>query len=81
VRRKVRERLVTVVTTYRVDVERDGPFWHIRVPQVERSTQARNLHEIEPMTRDLIAIMAEVPEDSFGLDVQIRLPDDVQQDL
>jgi hypothetical protein len=48
---------VAEVKTYRVDVERDGRFWLIHVPAVERWTQARNVREIEPMARDLIAIM------------------------
>lgn len=75
------EGLVAQVKTYRVDVERDGRFWYIRVPDVERSTQARTLREVEPMARDLIAIMDEVPADSFGLDVHIKLPRDVAREL
>jgi predicted XRE-type DNA-binding protein len=33
------------------------------------------------MARDLIAIMEDVPADSFRLDMQITLPDDVRKDL
>ena len=66
---------------YRVDVERDGRYWHIRVPAVGRSTQARHLREIEPMARDLIAIMEDLPADSFRLDVRIKLPDAVRGEL
>jgi DNA-directed RNA polymerase specialized sigma24 family protein len=62
-------------------VARDGRFWHIRVPQIERSTQARHLREVELMARDLIAIMEDVPPDSFDLEVQIELPQDVRQEL
>jgi DNA-directed RNA polymerase specialized sigma24 family protein len=62
-------------------VARDGRFWHIRVPQIERSTQARHLREVELMARDLIAIMEDVQPDSFGLEVQIELPQDVRQEL
>lgn len=69
------------VRTYRVDVERDGRFWLIHVPAVERWTQARNVREIEPMARDLIAIMDEVAPDSFEVDVHITLPDDVRRAL
>ena len=56
---------------YRADVGRDGQFWHVRVPEVERSTQARDLHEVEAMARDLIAVMEDVPADSFALDSRI----------
>lgn len=66
------------VKTYRVEVARDGRFWHIRVPQVERSTQARHLREVELMARDLIAVMEDVQPDSFGIDVHIELPQDVR---
>ena len=67
--------------SYRVDVERDGRYWHIRVPTVGRSTQARHVREIEPMARDLIAIMEDLPADSFRLEVRIKLPDAVRAEL
>lgn len=59
---------------YYATADRDGQFWHIRVPEVDRATQARTLDEIEPMTRDLIAIMAEIPADSFCLRVTVEYP-------
>lgn len=62
---------MVAVKTYRADVERDGQFWHIRVPYVQRSTQAQDLAEVEAMARDLIAIMDEVPADSFTLDLRV----------
>jgi hypothetical protein len=67
--------------TYRADVERDGRFWRIRVPDIDRSTQARSLSEAEAMIRDLIAIMDDVPADSFDVDMKIILPDDIQLEL
>jgi hypothetical protein len=73
--------MVAQVTTYRADVSRDGKFWHIRVPEISRSTQARHLREAEEMTRDLIAIMKDVPAGSFDVDLRIMLPDDVRDDL
>jgi hypothetical protein len=73
--------VVAEVKTYRADVERDGRFWHIRVPEVGRSTQARHVRDIEPMARDLIAVMEDVPADSFLVDVDIALPDEVRKDL
>jgi hypothetical protein len=69
------------VKTYHATVDRDGQFWRIRVPEVGRSTQARTLGEAEAMARDLIAIMDEIPPDSFEVDVKIMLPEDVQRDL
>jgi DNA-binding transcriptional regulator LsrR (DeoR family) len=60
---------------------RDGRFWRVRVPDIDRSTQARSLSEAEAMVRDLIAIMTDVPQNSFDVDMRIILPEDVQIEL
>lgn len=67
--------------TYRAELERDGRFWRVRVPDIDRTTQARNLSEAEAMARDLIAIMADVPQNSFDVNMKIMLPEDVQLEL
>jgi len=72
---------VATLKTYQVDVERDGKFWRVHVPQVGRSTQARNLREIEPMAVDLIVIMDDIQRSAFQLDVRIALPGDVRHEL
>jgi hypothetical protein len=69
------------MTSYRAEVERDGRFWRVRVPDIDRSTQARSLSEAEAMVRDLIAIMTDVPQNSFDVDMRIILPEDVQIEL
>ena len=69
------------MTTYRAEVERDGRFWRVRVPDIDRSTQARSLSEAEAMVRDLIAIMTDVPQNSFDVEMRIILPEDVQIEL
>jgi hypothetical protein len=72
---------VAELKTYHAEVDRDGKVWRVRVPEVARTTQARNLREVEPMARDLVAVMEDVPADSFRLDVVITLPADVQIEL
>ena len=67
--------------TYQAEVDRDGKVWRVRVPEVARTTQARTLREVESMARDLIAIMDNIPADSFDLDVALTLPADVQAEL
>jgi hypothetical protein len=67
--------------TYRAEIERDGRFWRVRVPDIDRSTQARSLSEAEAMVRDLVAIMTDVPQNSFAVDMKIILPEDVQLEL
>jgi hypothetical protein len=41
---------------YKIEVERDGRWWMIRVPEIDQLTQARRISEIEDMARSLIAI-------------------------
>lgn len=60
---------MTVLKTYRAEVERDGEYWCVRVPELDRTTQARTLDEVEPMARDLIAIMEDVSKGSFDLEI------------
>lgn len=66
--------MVETMSTYHADVSRDGKFWLIHVPEVGRWTQARTYDEIEVMARDLVAIINDVPVDSFELAVSITLP-------
>jgi hypothetical protein len=72
---------VAELRTYHAEVDRDGSFWRVRVPEVERTTQARTLREVEPMARDLIVIMDDVPAESFDLKVTITLPAEIRAEL
>lgn len=69
------------MNAYTALVSRDGKFWHIEVPKIDRVTQARNISEVDVMARDLIAIMTGLEPDSFELDVRIELPESVQAHL
>jgi hypothetical protein len=73
--------MVAVMDVYHANVERDGRFWLIRVPEIGRATQARHLREVDAMARDLIAVMRDVEPDSFQLIVSHRLPKSVQAHL
>ena len=66
---------------YHAEVDRDGTVWRVRVPEVQRTTQARTLRDVEPMARDLIAIMEDIPADSFQVNVRITLPGEVAAEL
>ena len=70
-----------VKLTYTAKVSRDGRFWLIHVPEVDRYTQARNVGEIETMARDLVAVMLDIEPDSFDLKIRIELPSTVQAHL
>ena len=69
------------MSVYTALVSRDGRFWHVEVPEIDRVTQARNLNEVESMARDLVAIMTGIEPDSFELDVRVQLPDSVRAHL
>ncbi|PZR70063.1 MAG: hypothetical protein DLM66_05005 [Candidatus Dormiibacter spiritus] len=59
---------------YRAEVSRDGRFWLVHVPEVERTTQARTLGELQSMTEDLISIMTGASPEAFEVEYQIRVP-------
>lgn len=60
---------------YKVEVERDGRWWMIRVPELDQITQARRVNEIEDMARSLIAVSTDSPLTDIGVQiVSIVLP-------
>ncbi len=69
------------MTTYHARVVRGDVFWLVHVPEIDHYTQARNLGEVEPMARDLIAVMKEIDPQSFNLDVSVELPEEVTAHL
>lgn len=69
------------MTAYDVTVERDGHFWMIYAPVVDRWTQARHLREVETMACDLIATMLDVAPSSVAVDVEYALPPSVQKHI
>ncbi len=60
---------------YRALCRRVGDWWAIDVPEVPRlHTQARRLDQVEEMARDAIALLLDIPDDSFDVVVQPVLP-------
>lgn len=78
---------VVAVSTYTAIASPDGKYWHVRIPGLGNHpehglpTQARNLDEVEPTARDLIALWLDVPANSFDVDAQVELPDSVRHHL
>ena len=65
-----------------IEVKRDDKFWLVRVPEVDRWTQARSLAEVEPMAVDLVALMADIePGDVEVVATTITLPEPVRAHL
>lgn len=62
------------MTTYKVEVQRDGKWWMIHVPDIDGLTQARRLSEVNDMARSLIAISTDTKLGDVEVDiVAIRL--------
>lgn len=62
------------MTTYQANASRDGKYWLVHIPEINKYTQARNLAEVEPMARDLIALWLEIAPDSFDVTPHVELP-------
>jgi hypothetical protein len=58
--------------TYQVTIERDGEWWLVRVPAINRVTQANQLETVEAMARDLIAVVEDVHGQSFDVEIATR---------
>jgi len=59
------------MTTYRVEVTRDGKWWMVAIPEIDGLTQARRLEEAPLMARDYIAISMEVPIEEVEVTVAV----------
>ena len=58
-----------------------GKFWYIQIEGLRGSTQGRSVKEIDVMARDYISIMTETEPDSFDVNMELLLPDDVAATL
>jgi hypothetical protein len=65
------------VTEYTAIVTRSDPGWSIYVPTVDRHTYAAHLREIEPMARDLVQVMTDLPLEDIT--VVAQLPPDLAE--
>lgn len=66
---------------FKAFASRDGKYWLVHIPELDRYTQARTLAEAEPMARELISLVRGVPEDSFELEWHNQLSDTVLHHL
>lgn len=67
--------------TYQVAVSRDGKFWLIQIPELDRSTQALRYKDIPIMAAELIEIMTGAGSDEYDIRLTVRLPDAVNDHL
>lgn len=57
---------------YEVKARRDGRYWSLEVPEINRVTQARSVEEAQVMARELIELMT--GETEFSTYVEFQLP-------
>lgn len=50
---------------------RDEEWWSVYVPEVDRTTQARHLREVEEMAADLVHIMTGTLEAEIEVDIRL----------
>ena len=66
--------------TYTVIAERSNGWWAITVPELRGVfSQARRLERVEYMARDAIALLLDVPPDSFDVVVREELDPEVER--
>ena len=65
---------MTQRTIYTVTATRAGEWWGLEVPGLpEAATRARRLDQAEAAARAAIALLLDVPADSFGVEVEPEL--------
>jgi hypothetical protein len=69
------------VPTYHADVTRDGKFWLIRVPEIDRSTQALRYQDVRAMAAGLIEVMTGLGGADYDVELTVRLPGAVEDHL
>lgn len=62
------------MSRYTANVRRGETSWLVYVPEVDRTTHARSLREVESMARDLVAVMTDDPAD-VELEVVLEVPE------
>jgi predicted RNase H-like HicB family nuclease len=70
------------MTRYTAECRRSGAWWAITVPELKGvHSQAKRLDQVEDMARDAIAMFLDAAPDSFDVDVQPDMPDEVRAAL
>jgi predicted RNase H-like HicB family nuclease len=62
--------MVAAMNVYKVEIERDGRWWAISVPQLPGVfSQARRRANVDSLAREAIALYLDIPQDSFEITV------------
>jgi len=55
------------MSSFDIDVTRDGGWWMVHIPKLGERTQARHLREVELMAREYIAVSTGTPIDQVAI--------------
>ena len=55
------------MSSFDIDVTRDGGWWMVHIPELGGRTQARFPREVEPMAREYIALSTGTPIDQVAI--------------
>lgn len=67
---------------YTAHCRRSGDWWAVTVPEVRGvHTQARRLDQVPAMARDAIALLEDIPADSFDVVLVPELPPDLAAEV
>jgi hypothetical protein len=70
------------MSAYTAVCEREGDWWVVRVPELGgRMTQARRLDQVDAAVRSLVSLIAEIPADSFEVDLRPQMPANVAEEV
>jgi hypothetical protein len=58
---------VVAVNSYKYEVRAEGPYWVIHIPDLNLTTQARNLRETDRMAKSIIALHLEVDPETVDV--------------
>ncbi|HKE50951.1 MAG TPA: HicB family toxin-antitoxin system [Actinomycetes bacterium] len=68
-----------VSDTYAVNAEREGRWWVITVPALNKATQAPRFSDVEGRAKELIATWLDCEVDQVHVDVMLELPETVRE--
>jgi hypothetical protein len=66
---------------------RSGGWWGVEISNAEGVhlkggyTQAKRLDQVEPMVREVISLLLDVPEDSFDVQLEPELPEAIKKEV
>jgi hypothetical protein len=67
--------------TYSVVAEREPGWWIVHVPELDITTQARRVSDIEPNSREAIAVWLDADVADVAVTVELSTPAPVRQEM